>query len=339
MSAFPTTSPTTSPSPGPSPGPSSPGTVLVLGATGRLGRHATHAFDAAGWRVRTFGRRAPDADVPGEHGAGDVLDADALGAAARGADVLVNALNPPYRAWRDEVPGLTEAVLGAARSSGATVMLPGNVYGFGRTMPPVLLPDTPEAPSNEHGRIRSTLEASYRAAASSDVRTIVVRAGSFVEGVRTGNWFEDHVVSRIDAGRVTYPGPLDRAHSWAWLPDLGRAFEALAARRDALEPFHAVGFPGWALTGRELVDALETAAGRSLRVGRMPWPLLRLAAPFVPDMRGVLAMRYLWQVPHRIDGAELARLLPDFSATPAEVALREALERLDADVRPRAATA
>ena len=332
MSAFPTTSPS-------SPGPSSPGTVLVLGATGRFGRHAAHAFDRTGWRVRTFGRRAPGADVPGEHDSGDVLDARALGAAASGADVLVNALNPPYRAWRDEVPRLTEAVLGAARSSGATVMLPGNVYGFGRAMPPILLPDTPEAPSNEHGRVRSALEAGYRAAASSGARTIVVRAGSFVEGVRTGNWFEDHVVSRIDAGRVMYPGPLDRTHSWAWLPDLGRAFEALAARRDALEPFHVVGFPGWALTGRELVDALETATGRPLRVGRMPWPLLRLAAPFAPDMRGVLVMRYLWQVPHAIDGAELARLLPGFAGTPAEVALPEALERLGAAVPSRAATA
>ena len=245
-------------------------------------------------------------------------------------------MNPPYRAWRDEVPALTEAVLEAARSSGATVMLPGNVYGFGRSMPPVLLADTPEAPSNEHGRIRSALEASHRDAASEGVRTIVVRAGSFVEGVRTGNWFEDHMVNRIDAGRVTYPGPLDRTHAWAWLPDLGRAFAALAARRDALEPFHIVGFPGWALTGRELVDALEVATGRPLRVGRMPWPLLRLAAPFAPDMRGVLAMRYLWQVPHRIDGAELERLLPGLRGTPVELALPEALERPGADAASRA---
>ena len=321
-------------------GPSSPGTVLVLGATGRLGRHAAHAFDAAGWRVRTFGRRAPGADVPGEHGAGDVLDAGALGAAARGADVLVHALNPPYRAWEREVPALTEAVLEAARSSGATVMLPGNVYHFGRTtMPPVLLPDTPEAPSSGLGRVRSTLEARCREAARTGVRTIVVRAGDFVEGVRSGNWFEDHVANRIDAGRITYPGPLDRAHAWAWLPDLGRAFAGLAARREALEPFHVVGFPGWTLTGRELVDALEAVVGRPLRVGSMPWPLLRLAAPFAPDLRGVLAMRYLWQVPHRIDGAELARLLPGYSATPAELGLREALGRLGADVPSRAATA
>ena len=313
--------------------PSPPGTVLVLGATGRLGRHAAHAFDAAGWRVRTFGRRAPGPDVPGAHGTGDVLDGRALGAAATGADVLVNALNPPYGRWRHEVAALTEAAVGAARTSGATVMLPGNVYGFGRAMPRRLLPDTPDAPSNELGRIRSALETRYREAAREGVRTIVVRAGSFLEGIRSGNWFEDHMVARIDAGRVMYPGPLDRTHAWAWLPDLGRAFAALAACRDALEPFHVVGFPGWALTGRELVDALEAVVGRPLRVGRMPWPLVRLAAPLSPDMRGVLAMRYLWERPHAIDGAELERLLPDFRAVSARAGLREALDRLGVDVR------
>ena len=78
MNASPTPSPTAAFEP-------SPGTVLVLGATGRLGRHAAHAFDAAGWRVRTFGRRAPGADVPGEHGTGDGLDARARSAPRRAA--------------------------------------------------------------------------------------------------------------------------------------------------------------------------------------------------------------------------------------------------------------
>ena len=123
-----------------------PGTVLVLGANGRLARHAATAFAASGWRVRTLARRPdPRVGVIEGHGdgggdarptdierrTGDALDATVLAAAADGADVIVNALNPPYGRWRREVPALTEAVLGAARASGATVMLPGNVYAFG----------------------------------------------------------------------------------------------------------------------------------------------------------------------------------------------------------------
>ena len=334
-----------------------PGTVLVLGATGRFGRHATAAFAAGGWHVRALARR-PDAG-PGSgagvgtgeagHGidarpadverrTGDVLDATALAAAADGADVIVNALNPPYGRWAREVPALTGAVLGAARTSGATVMLPGNVYAFGASMPARLDASVPDAPTTALGRVRARLEARHRAAADDGVRTIVVRAGDFVEGVATGNWFEDHVLRRAAAGRVTYPGRLDAAHAWAWLPDLGRAFAALAARRDALDPFHVVGFPGWTLTGAELVATLERALGRPLAVDRMPWPLLRLVAPFSRDVAGALSMRYLWERPHAIDGAELARRLPGFRATPVEDGLGEALARLGLTDGPRAAS-
>ena len=305
-----------------------PGTALVLGATGRLGRHAAAAFDAAGWHVRTFTRRPPDGVPSGTALVGDVRDASALNAAADGADVIVNALNPPYRRWAREVPALTEAVIGVARESGATVMLPGNVYGFGETMPARLDAGVADAPSTELGRIRAALEARHREAAIDGVRTIVVRAGDFVEGRRTGNWFEDHLLKRVGDDRFMYPGPLDRTHAWAWLPDLGRLFAELASRRDALEPFHDVGFPGWSLTGRELVDAVERVLGRPLTVDAMPWPLLRLSAPFSGDVRGVLSMRYLWTRPHRIDGAELRRVLPGFRATPLERGLEETLRRL-----------
>lgn len=301
------------------------GTVLVLGASGRLGRHAADAFDAAGWHVRTFARRPLDG---ADHRVGDVLDAAALGDATDGVDVIVNGLNPPYRRWTREVPALTDAVIAAARGGGATLMLPGNVYAFGETMPARLDGSVPDAPTTTLGRVRAELEARYRAASADGVRTIVVRAGDFVEGVATGAWFEDHLVKRIGAGRMTYPGPLDRDHAWAWLPDLGRAFAALATRRDALEPFHVVGFPGWTLSGRELADALERVLGRSLAVDAMPWPLLRLLAPFSGDIAGVVQMRYLWERAHAIDGTELARLVPDFRATPVDAGLGQAMRRL-----------
>ena len=312
---------------------SRPGTVLILGADGRLGRHAIDAFARKGWHVRTFTRRAPGS--PGDHVVGDALDAEAVTAAAGDCDVLVNAVSPPQSRWTRDVPILTEAVISAAVSVGATIMLPGSVHGFGRTMPPRLTSATPDAPSNAFGRVRAELEERYRSAAEEGGRTILVRSGSFIESRRTGNWFESQIVKRIEQGRVLYPGPLDRSHAWAWLPDLGRAFADLAECRERLNPFHVVGFSGWSLTGAELVDALQRVSGRTLAIDSIPWPLLRLATPFSSDLRGAFAMRYLWEVPHAIDGAELERLLPAFRATPVEEALHDALVRLrESEERP-----
>ncbi|MEO0999663.1 MAG: NAD(P)H-binding protein, partial [Pseudomonadota bacterium] len=192
--------------------------VLILGAAGRFGRHAVEAFAAAGWSVTAQTRpgRTPDLPPGVTHAAFDATDAARLTEAARGQAVIVNALNPPYPAWPREVPRITAAVLAAAQASGATVLLPGNVYTYGRTMPEVLTPETPQRAETRKGRIRIEMEAAYREAG---VPTILLRAGDFIDTrAPSGNWFEDHIAPKAGEGRMTYPGPMDRVHAWAFLP-------------------------------------------------------------------------------------------------------------------------
>ncbi|HEU0222051.1 MAG TPA: NAD(P)H-binding protein [Paracoccaceae bacterium] len=298
-----------------------PGHVLILGANGRFGRHASAAFLAAGWRVTALVR--PGRAEPAPHRLlADATDAEALTRAAQGADLIVNALNPPYPDWAREVPRLTRAVIQAARATGATVLLPGNVYNFGSTMPATLTAATEQAADTAKGAIRRTMERTY---AASGVRTILLRAGDFIDIAVSGNWFESHIAKRARDGVVIYPGPLDRLHAWAFLPDLARAAVALAERRDALAPFADIPFPGHAVTGAGLVAAMEEVLGQRLRVRRFPWTLVALLSPFSPMPREVREMRYLWEVPHRLDGTAFATLVPDFRPTPLVQALAASL--------------
>lgn len=297
--------------------------VVILGAAGRFGRAAMAAFRAAGWTVRAFTRSAPNscsADAQ-EWITGDATDADAIGKAAEGCDVIVNALNPPYPLWRRDVPVFTRNVIAAARSSGATVMLPGNVYNYGAAMPSMLSEETSHRPTTRKGRLREEMELNY--AGSSGVRTIVLRAGDFIDGRKTGNWLEDYILAELGRGRIMYPGPLDRVHAWAYLPDMAAAMAALAGKRDEFSDFEEFGFPGFALTGRELVEAVEQAVGRHLKIKGMPWPFLRVAGLVSPLMREVVEMAYLWKVPHQIDGTKLARTLPGLKATPLNEVMAE----------------
>jgi nucleoside-diphosphate-sugar epimerase len=281
--------------------------VLILGARGRFGRHAAAAFAEAGWQVRPFRR-------------GDNLDS-----AATGAQVIVNAWNPPYPQWRTQVPGLTAQVIAAARSSGARVILPGNVYVFGAGAPPVLSSGTPHAASNPLGRIRVEMESAYRA---SGVPTLVLRCGDFIDDAASGNWFDKVLAARVRRGVFVYPGPRDVSHAWAWLPDAARAAVALAELGDRLPVFAEVPFPGYTLTGNDLHAAVELALGRPLRAAALPWWALRLVAPVWPMGRGLVEMRYLWSMPHRLDPGPLSSVLPDFRATPLPDALRAALAPL-----------
>lgn len=299
-------------------------TVLILGARGRFGQAAAEAFAAEGWRLRRLARSWSAAEGgPGpERIAADAFDAAALARAAEGVDAIVNALNPPYPDWAAALPRLTAAVIAAGRASGARLYVPGNVYTYGAGMPARLTEATPVAPSSRKGRLRVEMEAAY---AASGCRVLVLRGGDFIGLGRSGNWFDAQIAARVEAGRVVYPGPLDRAHAWAYLPDMARAMAALAAREADLPAQLSLGFPGYTLTGAELIAALERVTGRSLRRRGVPWLLLRALAPVQPMMRELLEMRYLWDVPHGIDGAGLAAWLPGFRATDLDTALAAAL--------------
>ena len=288
-------------------------TVLILGANGRFGRNAADAFWNAGWRVRSFDRAHDD-----------------LMAAATGADVIVNGWNPPYPDWAAMVPDLTAQVIAAAKASGATVILPGNVYVYGKNAPPVFEAATPHAATNPLGRIRIDMEAAYR---HSGVQTIVLRVGDFIDTAPSGNWLDKIIMKQTATrGIVTAPGDPDAPHAWGYLPDLARAAVALADMRDRLASFEIVPFPGYTLSIQEIADLAAQALGKDLRVKRLNWAPLLLAAPFWKMGRGLVEMRYLWSLPHRISPDRFNALLPDFRATDPLIAIATALDlKVDPD--------
>lgn len=274
------------------------GTVLILGANGRFGRHTAQAFAAAGWIVRRFDRAS-----------------DRLPEAAEGADVIVNGWNPPgYRDWKTEVPRITAEALAAAESSGATLIVPGSVYNFGKAPAP-WSHTTPHHPVTGKGRIRVEMEQAYQAAAEAGrARVILLRAGDFLDTELAGTWAEQ-ILKRVANGKLAYPGKRDIPHAWAWLPDLGRAAVALAECREALPPYADVPFEGYTLSGTEIAGMVRGLTGRKLRITGMPWLAFGLLAPFSPMMRGLVEMRYLWNTPHGLDGQRFRKAVPSFRPT------------------------
>jgi len=306
------------------------GRILILGAAGRMGRAAAQAFRDAGWSVTSLVRgtsagRAVAGTRIVEVDAGDI---ESVAEAAAGMEVVLHALNPPYIQWAAQVPRLAEAAIAAARAAGATLVLPGNVYGFGAGMPARLDERTPMRPTARKGALRLALEQRLRAAAGEGVRAIVLRAGDFFGGQGSGAWFDRVIVRHVAQGRLSYPGPLDVVHAWAYLPDLAQAMVKVVEARARFSAFETFGFPGHAVTGREFLAAIERALGRPMTITGMPWGLLRLLGPLVPPFRELAELAYLWQVPHRIDGAKLAGAIGEVPHTPLDQAVAAALREL-----------
>lgn len=269
-------------------------TVLIMGASGTIGQAMAQAFAASGWQVRAY-KRGTDAAQ-----------------AADGAALIVNAMNPQnYHDWATQVPAITALAMQAARASGARVLIPGNVYVYGR-QPAPWSAQTPHAPCTRKGRIRAEMEAAWRV---SGLPATILRAGDFIAPNRGGQVMGSVVLKGLDKGRLTSLGPPDVPRAYGFVPDVARAAVALAALDD-LPRYTDITFPGHTFCMTELAAEIARQTGQPMRITRFPWWMMRLAAPVWELAREMVEMRYLFEHPHSLSGDDLEGYLPDFRPTP-----------------------
>ena len=312
-----------------------PKTALILGSTGRFGRHMTEKLYQDGWNVicqsrsggipklQEQGQNSGNSETPDTPSAKiEVLKADiydsALEEAARRADIIVHAINPPYPQWQSQMPGVIRQVISLAKAGECSLIVPGNVYNFGKTMPEVLTASTKQAAETKKGQLRIEMEEQLRAASNEGVQVIILRIGDFLEAQSSGNWFDTHMTAKLHKGRFMYPGKTDIAHAWGYLPDAARAAVELANTRKTLPMFNDIPFAGITMTGEQMRQQIEKTLARPIRLETFPWTAVKLMSLFNRNMREVLEMRYLWDTPHQLDACELTKLLPDFQPTPVE---------------------
>ena len=305
------------------------GRIFVLGAAGRLGFAAAEAFRAAGWTVKGLVRPGTAFRAPKGIEIVETKDRTVAVDAARGMDVVLHALNAPFTEWTQHALPLTYSAIEIAEQSGTTLMFPGNVYNYGPDMPAVLDEATPMQPKSRKGAMRVEMEQRLREASDRGVRTIVLRAGDFF-GSGRGSWFDLVLIKDLAKNKLTYPGPLDVVHEWAYLPDYVDTLVRLAAVREKLAEFESFGFPGHAVTGQELVSTIAKLTGRRLKVGHVNWWMMRTFGSIWKMGRELTEIGYLWEVPHRIDGSRLAAAIGEVPHTPLDTAVARALRELGA---------
>mgnify|MGYP000878433232 CR=1 FL=1 len=316
----------------------SKGKVTVLGINGHIGQHAARAFVAAGWEVSGFGRSNKQPIEGVRFIRGDAENVAEMAAAVADAEVVVNALNLPYDKWDNgRMEAQTTRVIEAmGRSGGKTMVFPGNIYNYAASQRHVT-PQTPQNPQTPRGAIRVQVEAMLRQAAErGDMQVLIVRAGDFYAPNNGFDYFDQAILREAGKNRVAIPGSPQTGHSWAYLPDLGRAFEKVASERADLSNFENFHFAGHFVTHGQLVAAVQAAAPVPLKVVPFPWTMLKLVGIAMPLMREVVKMRYLWDNTMELEDPRLDAILgPDF-ATPFDEAISAVVAPFFADRRQAA---
>jgi nucleoside-diphosphate-sugar epimerase len=299
--------------------------ALVLGVTGGIGKTVARLLSTRGWTVRAMHR--DPARLRGsafEVVAGDSMRTDDVVSAAAGVSLIVHAVNPPgYRNWGQLVLPMLESTIAAARASGARILLPGTVYNYG---PDVfgrrIDEEAPQHPTSRKGAIRVEMERRLR---DSGERVLIVRAGDFFGPGAANNWFSQGLVKPgVPVHSITDPGR-GVGHQWAYLPDVAETMVRLLEREATLPRFAAFHMDGhFDHDGKQMIAAIRHAVG-DVPVRRFPWRISMLASPFVPFLRELREMSYLWRVPMRMDNARLVATLGEEPRTALDQAVRTTL--------------
>jgi nucleoside-diphosphate-sugar epimerase len=280
---------------------------LVLGAGG-VGRATTAALVALGHTVTLASRSGRVTDRPWEAdhpGAVDVIALDAadtvgVTAAARGAASIVNAVNPPsYLTWQTDWPPVAAATLAAAESTGAGLVIVGNLYGYGEVDAPMREGD-PMRPAGHKGALRAEMwtEALGRHEAGR-LRATELRGSDYFGPGTTprSSYLNDIVIDAVLAGRTPIV-PVGRSaapHSWTYVPDVGALAARLASGDDGWgRPWHVPTSPARSFD-EAAADVARLAGVRPRRVRSLPRPLGTAAGVVVPFMRELRETRHQFE--------------------------------------------
>ena len=273
----------------------------VIVGKGAVGSTTAALLEAEGEEVRIVSRSG---GADGRHVALDAGDAGALRAACAGATAIYNCANPAYHRWATDWQPIAAALLDAAETTGAVLVVTGNLYGYGPVDGPIT-EDLPLAATGVKGRVRARMwqDALARHEAGR-VRVTEARASDFHAPGLTDNSHLGRLVPSIVRGKPVYVlGDPDVPHSWSYVPDVARTLIRLAADEQAWgRPWHVPTPP--AVSQREAVATLARAAGvDAVPVRRIPWPVVRAAGVAVPMLRELRETRYQFDRPFVLDSS------------------------------------
>jgi len=301
----------------------------VIFGTGAIGLATLGALRRRGETVGMVNRSGA-APVPEgvEVLGGDASDPAFTTAAAEGAQVVYQTLNPPYHQWTELFPGLQAGVLAAAQATGARLVSMENVYMYGRANGQPFTEARPYEAHTRKGKLRARMARDLLAAHQAGRVQVAIGRASDYFGPRGGaqSNLGDRVFPAALGGKTaTVMGDPDQPHTYTWIPDIGEGLAVLGEHPDAPgEVWHLPNDPETRTT-RQLVETVYRLAGQPrARLRSMPPLLLRAVGLFNPTVRELIELQYEFQEPFVVDSSKIAAKL-DVHATPVEQALAETL--------------
>jgi nucleoside-diphosphate-sugar epimerase len=295
---------------------------VVLGASGGSGNAIVRTLTDRGHTVRAV-NRSGNASVPEgvERISADITDPGSVAAAVAGANVVYLAAQPAYHRWPQEFPPMVATVIDAVAAQGARLIMVDNLYMYAPSTQP-LTETSPTDVTTRKGKVRLQLDTMLReAAASKDLDVTIGRASDyFGPGPNMSAITALAIEPGVNGKTIKWMGSLDKRHSVAYLPDIGRAY-AILGESDKASGGTWILPHGPAPTGAEFLQLVNAALPAPAKTGVITKMMLTMAAPFHKVSKESLELVYQYAEDFTVDDSKFLKAFGPFETTPLDEAI------------------
>jgi nucleoside-diphosphate-sugar epimerase len=265
----------------------------VVFGSGPAGRAIAAELTSQGLATRIVNRSGRPVLDGVETFGGDVTDPQFANRAARGAH---------YHRWAQEFPPLQDAVVDAASTAAARLVVLENLYMYGPTRGATMTESTPVNPISTKSAVRARMSAELlEAHGRGRVEVAIGRAADFIGPDVMASAIGASVFEAALAGRTARTmGRPDTPHSYSYVPDIGRNLVLLGSRPEAFGRVWHLPNPPTRST-REIITDIYAELGRPPRIAALNWPILRAIGLFNRDVRELSATYYQFDQPFVVD--------------------------------------
>ncbi len=262
-----------------------------------------------------------------EYSVADALDLDHVQYLCTDAGAIYNCVHVRGDQWFT----LTENLLAGAKESGAVLVFPSNIHGYGPLQTVPATEDHPHLATSKRGVLRNAMEKMlFDARAAGDAQVVIPRlAGFYGPGVLDS--FLAQIVESVLAGKTAYwYGKLDVPYDLVYVDDAAAACVRLGNTPECAaddNPVWHVPGPG-PLTGRQFIEQVSREVGKKSSMGVRSRLMIQAMGVLTPAAKELAEVLYEFETPTLMDGGKLAQTFPEFHYTPHEAAISQAVDWL-----------
>ncbi|GMQ24310.1 NAD(P)H-binding protein [Algoriphagus sp. oki45] len=284
---------------------------VLLGANGNIGNAISQELFSKGIPVRQVSRNPKKVNENDQLAQADLLNAQQVAQAVKGAEVVYLCAGITYSAkiWERDWPVIMRNTLDACISEKCRFIFFDNMYALDPNQVGHLTEETPMNPQSRKGKVRKQiLEMLWKEVGEKRLQAMVVRAGDFYGPEAKNSFLHELVINRVKAGKNpqwTYAG--DKRHAFTYIPDAGKATAFLAQQESAWnQTWNLPTDPSYP-SAQEVTQMLNDRLGKNTKLSVMPGFLVWLLGWFIPPLKEVRELKYQTAEDYRLDSSKLEK--------------------------------